>query len=149
MISQKFKVGICKGCNKPKLIIHKGKGLCLTCNQKAAFERSKQRRFIKIQNGLAIDLTEVNKFYKRFWDLQTNKVCYETGVPLYRFNKWHVHHLIEKGKHPEHALNTDVCILLTLQQHALWHSLSNKSRELQMPNTYKKYIELKQKYNIK
>lgn len=148
MIVQKLKTGICKRCGNNKIIINKSKGLCLYCNNLASIKRSRERRLIRIQKGLVVDLNKVNKFYKKFWDSQTIKNCYETDVPLYTYNKWHVHHVLPKKQYPQYVYNLDICVLLSLQQHDLWHKLTDKDREIKMPKTYSKYLELKQKYNI-
>lgn len=145
-MQQKFKEGVCKQCNKLKLITNKSKQLCLHCNQIQSLKRTLARRNLKIQAGKVVDLSKMAKFYKEFWAV-TPHYCFETNQPLYTYRAWHVHHLLEKKDYPQYALNNDVCVLLTLQQHALWHSLTDSDRAIKMPKTYKKYLEIKQKYN--
>jgi hypothetical protein len=142
----KYKIGLCKGCELEKLIYHKGKKLCSTCNQKRLSKEAEARRKLKIAEGKALDFDKLKIFYKQFWDNQKEKICYETNEKLYEFNKWHVHHLLEKDKYMEAAYDFDNCVLLTLQQHSLWHGLTDKEKEKQMPKTYEKYLKIKEKY---
>lgn len=142
----KVKIAVCSGCDLEKKIYNKGKNLCITCNTKRLQKQSRERQKKKIEQGKALDYTKLNKFYKYFWDLQNEKVCYETGEKLYTFNKWHVHHLLEKNNFMEAAYDVDNCVLLTLQQHSLWHGLSDKERQEQMPKTYDRYLKIKEKY---
>lgn len=147
-MQQKLKNGICKGCGKSTLIVQKSKGLCLLCNTKLSLERQRQRKLLKINKGIIVDPKRINIFYQNFWNTQPIKICYETGVPLYTFKSWHVHHLLEKKDYPQYAYNMDVCVLLSLESHSLWHSLIEIDRKLRMPKTYEQYLKTKHKYNI-
>jgi 5-methylcytosine-specific restriction endonuclease McrA len=141
----KYKEGICAGCGETKIIYNKSKKLCPRCNTIRLVNQSKLRMEKKVKEGKALDYNRLNKFYKEVWDSQ-NKVCWESGEKLYTFHKWHIHHLLEKDKHPEAAFDIDNCVLLTLEQHSLWHHLTDKRREMLMPNTYTKYLHIKEKY---
>lgn len=143
----KLKQGICSSCGKDKLIINKSKKLCFICNNKASMARQALRKAKRIADGKAVDLTKMARFYKTFWRNSKQHVCFETGEPLYVYRAWHVHHLLEKKDYPHLAYNEDICVLLTLNQHALWHSLTDEDRAIKMPKTYAKYLQLKQKYN--
>lgn len=147
-MKQTLKSGICSSCNEEKIIYHKSKKLCKLCNLKRLSTQSRERQNKKIAEGKALDYDKLRKFYKQFWDAQKEKVCYETNESLIAFNKWHVHHLLEKNKVMEAAYDFDNCVLLTLQYHSLWHGLTDKERERQMPKTFKRYLEMKQKYNV-
>lgn len=117
----------------------------MKCNNKAAAKRSFERKKANVNKNKEFT-DKLKGFYKIAWDSIPNKVCYETGVPIYTFNKWHIHHVLEKKYYPEHIFNTDVCILLTLEMHALWHSIAPSDRSIKMPKTWAKYNELLNKY---
>lgn len=142
----KYKTGICSGCGKDKLITNKSKNLCTFCNQNRLQKKSKERYNKKVQEGKAIDYKKLDQFYLDFWNAQKEKICYETQQPITTFNKWHIHHLLEKDKHIEYAYNFDNCVLLTLEQHHLWHGLCMEDKAKLMPRTYQKYMEIKEKY---
>lgn len=142
-MQQKYKLGICSCHGKERLIYNKRKNQCYYGYVAESRKRTLER---KRKKGTLIDKVALQKFYKQFWDSQPVKVCYETEEPLFKFRSWHVHHIIEKAPHPEHIFNMDVCVLLTLQMHRLWHDLAEEDRPIQMPKTYARYIELKNKY---
>ena len=147
-MKQILKSGVCSNCNEEKIIYHKSKKLCKICNLKRLSKQSHERQKKKIAEGKALDYNKLNTFYKQFWDLQKDKKCYETDEIIITFHKWHVHHLLEKNRFKEAAYDFDNCVLLTLQQHSLWHGLTDEERQKQMPKTYKKYLEMKQKYEV-
>lgn len=139
----KYKSDVCKSCGKRRLIVIKSKKLCYYCNEKRKIQKTKERL---LKKGITKKYEELNIFYKKVWDSTNPKICYETGVKILRYKKWHIHHVLEKSKYPEHIFNPSVCVLLTLQQHSLWHTLNNEQRQKQMPKTYNKFIELKKQY---
>lgn len=139
----KYKEGICSRCNKPKLIVNKSKKLCLYCNNTVRLQRSLAKQKLKKQY-VATDKME--DFYKTFWKSQPEKRCFETGQQIYKYNKWHIHHILHKNIYPEHTLNPDVCVLLTLEMHSLWHTIAESDRKKLMPHTYNRFLELKHKY---
>lgn len=142
-----YQKGDCSKCGRNRLIANKSKKLCVFCNKLASIERTKERKKKLIEQGKAIDYDKLNDFYLDFWNSFEEKKCFETGENLYQFNKWHIHHILEKRDYPQHALNEDVCVLLSLEQHSLWHSLSEERKKALMPKTYKRYLELIEKYN--
>lgn len=117
----------------------------MKCNAKAGAKRTAQRKKIKTVKNKEFSKA-LDTFYKIVWDNTPLKVCYETNDTLYAFNKWHVHHVLEKKYYPEHVLNQDVCVLLSLEAHALWHGLAPSDRQKKMPKTWAKYIELIKNY---
>ena len=145
MIS-KYKQGICSGCGKEKLIIVKSKRLCYYCKLKESIKRTKER---KIKKGKYIDYDKLGTFYKQFYEQHPTRRCFESGQPIYNGKPWNCHHVLEKKHYPEHIFNSDVCVLLTLELHSLWHTLSDEDRATKMPKTYARYLELLEKYNIK
>lgn len=141
-----YKKGTCKGdCGREDvLIVNKSLCLCQWCNQKRLVKRYNENRNKKVKNGTKARVPE--SFYKKVWNNQPH-FCYETGEPLYTYRNWHVHHVLHKEDYPEHALNPDVCVLLSLDVHATWHNLAPSDRPKYMPKTYKRYIELLIKYD--
>lgn len=144
----KYRNGICSDCGGDKLIVQKSKKLCFTCNRKRLSNLAEEKRKKKIQEGKVLDYNELQDFYKAFWKSQPEKICFETGKPLFKFHKWHVHHLLEKSKYPQAAFDFDNCVLLNLEQHSLWHHLTEKRKEIMMPRTFEKYLKIKEKYGI-
>lgn len=142
----KYKKGICAACGKEKLITQKSKKLCYYCQAKASAKRSIER---KIKQGKFIDKSALLKFYESFYNKQPEKICFETGVPIPNFRIWNVHHVLEKHKYPEYTFNEDVCVLLTLEQHSLWHGLNDSDKQIKMPKTWKKYQQLMNNHVMK
>lgn len=141
-----YKKGICSKCGEVNIIYNKSKKLCPRCNTLRLVLLAKEREKKKIDSGRAIDYKLIDKFYKKFWDSQVNKVCFETGEKLYKFHKWHVHHLIPKKKRVDLAYNFDNCVLLTLEMHSLFHSLSRKDLKEKMPKTYERLTQIEKMY---
>jgi hypothetical protein len=139
----KYKEGICNECGETKLIVQKSLGLCTRCNQRRLTKRYNENRKKKQEPEYEAKL---NKFYRDVWDNNT-PVCYESGSPLFRYHKWHVHHILDKQHYPNHIFNHDVCVLLSLEKHSLWHTLAPSDRKTQMPKTYQRYLELLKKYD--
>lgn len=143
----KYKYGYCNACGDWKLIIHKSLHLCFTCNEKRKTKKYAERRKKRVGEGQKADKAALTKFYREVWDRHTEHKCYESGERLWVYRKWHVHHLLHKEDYPELAFNHDICILLSLEQHALWHTISPSDRKLKMPKTYAKYLEILKKYD--
>lgn len=143
----KYKNDICSGCSKDRLIVNKSKKLCLFCNQKASVERSRIRRKERIAQGKELDKSKLARFYKKFYEEHPTKTCFETNEPITNYRSWNCHHLLEKRHYPQYAFLNDICVLLTLEMHALWHSLDEQNRCEKMPKTYKQYMTIKEKYN--
>lgn len=143
----KYKTAICSRCEKEKLIVNKSRKLCLFCNQKASLERAQLRRKERILNGKELDKSKLAKFYKDFYNTHPTKRCFETNEPIRSYRSWNCHHLLEKKDYPQYAFIDEICVLLTLEMHSLWHSLSNENRAKKMPNTYNQYLLIKNKYN--
>jgi len=143
-MTPKYKTGVCKGCGKEKLIIVKSKSLCYYCKIKASAQRTKER---KIKKGTSLDYGKLATFYREFYERHPTRKCFESGRFIYDGKHWNVHHCLEKKRYPEHIFNPDVCVLLTLQLHSLWHTLSEEDRKIKMPKTYTRYLELLEKYN--
>lgn len=139
----KYKTGVCKGCGKEKLIVVKSKKLCYYCNIKASIQRTKER---KIKKGTYLDYDKLGTFYREFYEQHPTKRCYESDRYIRNGKHWNVHHVLEKRQYPEHIFNSDVCVLLTLELHSLWHTLSDEDRAIKMPKTYNRYLELLDKY---
>lgn len=148
MIAIKYSLGTCLECGKIKLITNKRKHLCMYCNSKILMKKSLDRKKEKISKGLIVDPAKMSTFYKEFMVANQPHVSYETGDAITNCRPWNIHHLLEKKDYPNLALNHDVCIYLTLAEHSTWHQLSNKSRQEQFPNSYAKYLQLKEKYNL-
>lgn len=148
-IKIKYKLGICKGgCSTTeKIIYNKSKGLCYYCNVKAMVKRQNDRRKMKIEKGLALDSNKLQSFYKSFYKQHPTKRCFETNEEILYFKSWNCHHLLEKHKYPHLAYNVDICVLLTLEQHRLWHDIDDEKRKELMPKTYEQYCKIKNKYN--
>lgn len=144
----KYNKGICAKCGKDKVIVNKSKKLCLWCNSMAAKARTIARQAKRIATGKQVDKNALKSFYHQFWKAQHEHICFESGERLFTFRNWHIHHVLHKEDYPEHANNMDVCILLTLEFHALWHSLAPSDRAKKMPKTYERYLQLKQKYEL-
>lgn len=144
----KYKKGICSDCGQEKTIYHKSRKLCSSCNSKRLAKKAKERYISNVEKDKALDYKKLDKFYKEFWDSNKVKECYETKKPLYKFHKWHVHHLIEKHLYPQAAFDFENCVLLTLEQHSLWHHITDKRKQIMMPNTYERYLKIKEKYGI-
>ena len=142
----KYLKGICKRCNKEKIIINKSKKLCLYCNQKASIERSQLRKKERIKQGKDVDKSKLTKFYKDFYENHPTRTCFETNEPIVYYRSWNCHHLLEKKDYPQYAFIDEICVLLTLEMHALWHSLLEEDRPIKMPKTYKQYLLIKNKY---
>jgi hypothetical protein len=140
-----YKKGICNNCGKEKLIVIKSRKLCYICSAKVSAQRTYER---KLKKGTLLDYSKLKQFYADFYNNHPTQICFETGVKIYNGKHFNVHHVLEKKDYPEHMFNTDICVLLTLEAHSLWHSLSNIDRQLKMPKTYCKLLELKKKYNI-
>ena len=133
------------GCGKYGLIVQKSLGLIASCNQKRLVKKYQERRKQKVKEGKKAQVPE--RYYKMVWAMN-DPVCFETGVPLYHYHKWHVHHLLHKEDYPELALKTDISVLLSLEMHMQWHQLAKSDREKKMPKTWAKYVEICKKYNI-
>lgn len=142
----KLEVKICKGCGLPKTITNKSKCLCLICNLKRLAKLSYARKKKQVEKGDRINPMKLNTFFALFWASHTKKVCFESGEPIYNYTKSNCHHLLEKSKYPQFALINENCVLLTWAQHNLWHSLTEEKRAEQMPNTYQRYLQIKDKY---
>lgn len=143
----KYKTGLCSVCEKERLIVNKSKKLCLFCNQKASVERSRIRRKERIAQGKELDKSKLARFYKKFYEQHPTKTCFETDEPITSYKSWNCHHLLEKKNYPQYAFLIDICVLLTLEMHALWHSLDEQNRAEKMPRTYKQYMIIKSKYD--
>jgi hypothetical protein len=142
-----YKRGTCQGeCGREDvLIVQKTLKLCQFCNQKRLTKRYNQKRNLKVKQGEKAKVPE--SYYKKVWAANP-KVCFESGQPLYSYKNWHVHHCLHKEDYPHYALYDDVCVLLSLEYHALWHALAPSDRQRRMPNTHKRYIELCIKYSL-
>lgn len=144
----KYEEGICSECGLPKLITQKSLCLCTGCNQKRLTKRYNENKKKRYTDGRKADKEKLQTFYRQVWDSMEGKhICYESSSQLWKFNKWHVHHVLDKESYPDLAFNIDVCVLLTLEQHALWHNLAPSDRRKKMPKTYSKYLELLKKYD--
>lgn len=141
----KYKIGVCGDCGKEKLIVVKSKKLCYYCSLKQQRKRTITRKKLR---GTYVDNSKLTKFYKEFYDNHPTKKCFESDEFISNYKSWNCHHIIEKAKHPEFTFNEEVCVLLTLEKHALWHSLTEENRELKMPKTYQRYLELKEQFKI-
>lgn len=144
-----YKYGSCSGdCGRDNvLIIQKSLGLCAWCNQKRLTKKYQERRKARIDAGQKADKTKLEKYYRQVWD-QNEHVCYETAEPLYKFHKWHVHHVLHKEDHPTLAFNLDVSVLLSLEAHMRWHDMAKSDRPVKMPKTWAKYLDLCKQYNV-
>jgi 5-methylcytosine-specific restriction endonuclease McrA len=127
--------------------VQKSLGLIAPCNQKRLTKRYQEKRKQKIKQGKKADKNKLEDYYRKVWDANDH-VCFETDEPLYKFHKWHVHHVLHKEDYPELAFNLDVAVLLSLEKHMLWHDLAPSDRPKKMPKTYSKYLELCKNYNI-
>lgn len=143
----KYKEDICWGCNLPKLITQKSLHLCTSCNNKRLSKSYRERLKKRIKEGKITDKQRLSRFFKKYWSKYKEHVCFESGEKLYYYSSWHLHHLIEKGPHPELAYKEDNIVYLTLQYHSLWHSSTDEQKKKLMPKTYKRYLEIKLKYN--
>lgn len=143
-----YKYGICSNCNEPdKLIVQKSLRLCQGCNQRRLTKRYREKRQTKVLSNEKADKTKLTSFYREVWD-ENPHFCYESGDPLYKFKSWHVHHILHKEDFPELAFNHDICVLLTLEMHSMWHTIAPSDRPKKMPKTYKRYLELCQQYGF-
>lgn len=98
-------------------------------------------------NGKDVDSSKLTKFYKDFYIKHQTKCCFETDEFIGNYRSWNCHHLLEKKKYPQYALLDDICVLLTLEMHSLWHSLNDEDKAKKMPKTYAQYLLIKNKYN--
>lgn len=143
-----YKRGSCSECERDDvLIVQKSLKLCSFCNAKRLTKRYNEKRKDKVTAGEKADKTKLVKFYKEVWD-RNPPLCYETGERLWNYNKWHVHHVLEKQDYPHLAFDHDVCVLLTLEQHSLWHSIAPSDRPKKMPKTFKKYLDLCHEHDL-
>lgn len=140
---RKGKIVNCLGCNKDKALY--ARKMCIGCYTKQRNKIYKERQKVKYKEKY----DDMETFYKKFWDGQKDKRCFECGSALFNYKNWHVHHIPIKRKYPELSHNEDVCVLMCLECHSGWHSGAPSSLEEKYPNTYKRFLELKEKYNIK
>lgn len=143
-----YKWGICSECGQPKIIVNKRLGLCALHDIKRKAKIYAERRKEKAKQGLVVDKTEMAKFFKYYWEKHTDRRCFETGEPLYYYKSYYLHHLLEKQPYPQLAFKEDNIVYLSHLQHSLWHSLTDSERQKQMPKTYKRYLYIKNKYNV-
>ena len=143
----KYIEDFCNGCGDKKLIVQKTLKLCIGCNQKRLTKRYQESRKKKISNHEKADKTKLQSFYREVWDSH-QPTCYETGQPLWNYRSWHVHHVLHKEDYPNLAFNHDVCVLLTLEMHSLWHTIAPSDRPRLLPKTYQKYLDLCKQYEV-
>ena len=144
----KYEQDICWGCDLPKLITHKGLHLCTSCNQKRLAKLYRARLKERIKSGKITDKQRLARFFKKYWRDHIERRCFESDEKLYSYRSWHLHHLLPKEDYSEYAYNTDNIIYLSLEMHALWHSLTDNERQQQMPKTWAAYVKIKTKYNV-
>lgn len=90
----KRKQGTCTGCGVDRLIY--SKKMCQNCYLKSRQKVYAERRKDKIAKGDTINKDKLHEFFKEYWDENKKRVCYECNTPLFTYNAWHIHHLIQK-----------------------------------------------------
>lgn len=139
---KKGKIVECNNCHKQKPLY--SKGLCASCY---GYARNKVYQARQVGKYKA-KYNDMEAFYQKFWNSQTDKKCFECGNKLWIYKNYNVHHIAYKSKYPQYSNQEDVCVLLCLECHSKWHAISKLKLEQEMPNTYNRFLELKNKYNI-
>lgn len=142
MLARKIKC--CVSCGKDRVIY--AKKMCGNCYQ---YDYQKRLRAKVASKPKGLSYESLQSFYKEYWETNKDRKCHECGTPIYSFKSWHIHHIAKKSKYPELALNQDVCVYLCLLCHSQAHSTSSKNYPNQLPNCWSKYLDLKEKHNIK
>jgi hypothetical protein len=147
-----IKEKLCKcGCGNSGRIF--SKGLVLSCwkreyaKNKIQKERKPINKFSeKRKAGLEFKKSETEKLHKWFldiWDMTEDAsgycFCYETHEPMhrsiYRDNSCCYHHLLEKSKYPQYALEEWNLVIVLPRIHSQVHSNIDKTPRIKILTT--------------
>jgi len=89
----KLKIKECRNCHKEKPIYYVTGQLCQFCNNLRLYKKQKDRY---LNDDGPLSYTRLKTLYKKYWDDNTDRRCYECGCPLHNFKNWHINHIIPK-----------------------------------------------------
>ena len=140
----KYSEGICSECEKEKLIVQKRLNLCAGCNRNRLVKKSLEKTKLRYNS--------LSSFYKRYWDENEHRECYECGTKLLVYRNWHIAHIIPKRDQKKYSIDitynpNNICYLCFDCHSQFDNGNPNKTprvRDLQLIQ-YDKYSEYEYK----